>query len=112
MDDKIFISLLSYAGYLLEAGLLAYLIYRGHARRLWEVVFYLVTSLGVIGARSYTLHSYGLDSRQYGYCYWTTDLLLVLAAFVVVSAFFRRACSHNEKMWEQLRSSWLPSSCW
>jgi hypothetical protein len=96
-------NLLSYAGYILEAGLLVYLLANGHAKRLWELVFYLLMSLSVIAARSYTLHHCGLDSSQYWNCYWTTDLLLVLAAFVVVASFFRRACSQNSEMWQFVR---------
>jgi len=103
MADKLLVSSLSYFGYFLEASLLVYLLRKGYARRLWEVVFYLVTSLGVIAARSYTLHRFGLTSSQYGYCYWTTDLLLVLAAFVVVGSFFHRACSENNEMWRYVR---------
>lgn len=94
---------LSYAGYAFEAGLLVYLFAHGYAKRLWELVFYLVMSLGVIATRSYTLHHYGLGSTQYWNCYWTTDLLLVLAAFVLVASFFRRACSHNGEMWHFVR---------
>lgn len=103
MGERVLISSFSYVGYVLEAALLVYLLRERYARRLWEVVFYLVTSLGLNGARFYTLHRYGLASPQYGYCYWTTDLLLVLAAFVVVSAFFRRACAENENMWRHVR---------
>lgn len=103
MGQGIIASSVSYVGYVLEAVLLVVLLRRGYARRLAEVVFYLVTSLSVILARSYTLHEYGFTSRQYGYCYWTTDLVLVLAAFVVVSSFFRRACSENREMWRHLR---------
>jgi hypothetical protein len=91
--------LLSYAGYILEAGLLVYLLARGYAKRVWELVFYLAMSLGVGVARSYALARYGLVSPQYGNCYWTTDLLLVLAAFVLVVSFFRRACTENPGMW-------------
>jgi len=103
MSGIIASDVLSYAGYILEAGLLVYLLARGHAKRLWELVFYLTLSLGVITARSYTLHQYGLASTQYGSCYWTTDLLLVLAAFVLVISFFRRACSENPEMWQHVR---------
>jgi hypothetical protein len=103
MGQGILASSVSYAGYALEAGLLIILINRGYTRRLAEVVFYLVTSLGVIAGRSYALHEYGFSSWQYGYCYWTTDLVLVLAAFVVVSSFFKRACSENKEMWRHLR---------
>ncbi|TAM83117.1 MAG: hypothetical protein EPN47_06665 [Acidobacteria bacterium] len=95
--------LLSYAGYILEAGLLVYLLVRGYGKPLWELVLYLAMSLGVAGARSFTLARYGLASPQYGNCYWTTDLLLVLAAYVLVASFFRRACSHNREMWNFVR---------
>lgn len=103
MSGIITSDVLSYAGYILEAGLLVYLLARGHAKPLWELVFYLAMSLSVSGARLYTLHWYGLASAQYWNCYWTTDLLLVLAAFVLVASFFRRACSQNAEMWQFVR---------
>jgi hypothetical protein len=103
MSGFVVSDLLSYAGYTLEAGLLVYLVAHGYAKRLWELVFYLAMSLAVIGGRTYTLHQYGLASTQYGNCYWTTDLLLVLAAFILVVSFFKRACSHNAEMWQFVR---------
>jgi hypothetical protein len=103
MSGVVASDLLSYAGYTLEAGLLVYLVVRGYARPLWELAFYLGMSLGVAGARTFTLARYGLTSPQYGNCYWTTDLLLVLAAFVLVASFFKRACSHNQEMWHFVR---------
>jgi hypothetical protein len=90
-------------GLVLEVGLLVYLVACGHAKRVWELVVYLAVSSGVGMARLYTLHHYGFTSSQYGNCYWTTDLLLVLAAFVLVVSFFRRACSHNQEMWHFVR---------
>lgn len=95
--------LLIYLGLVLEAGLLVYLVARGHAKRAWELVFYLAVSSAVGVVRLYTLHHYGFTSSQYGNCYWTTDLLLVLAAFVLVVSFFRRACCHNQEMWHFVR---------
>lgn len=103
MVENSLLTSLGYLGYGLEAALLVYLVRKGYARRLWEVVFYLTTSLGANGARAYILYRYGLASRHYGYCYWTTDLLLVLAAFVVIGSFFRRACSENTEMWRHVR---------
>jgi hypothetical protein len=103
MVGHIFVSSLGYAGYVLEAGLLVYLLQKGYAKRLWEVAFYLAASLGLNGTRYYTLHLYGFASRQYGYCYWTTDFLLVLVAFIVITSFFRRACSENQEMWRHVR---------
>jgi hypothetical protein len=103
MGESLLITSLGYCGYILEASLLVYLLRKGYAGRLWEVVLYLIASLGLNGARYYTLYHYGLASREYAYSYWTTDLLLVLAAFLLVSAFFRRACSENGKMWRHVR---------
>jgi len=103
MGSALASDVLSYSGYILEVGLLVYLLLRGRGKHLWEIVFYLALSLGVAGARFYTLHQYGLSSSQYGNCYWTTDLLLVLAAFVLVVSFFRRACSGKPGMWENVR---------
>ena len=49
------------------------------------------------------LRLHGLASRQYYYVYWSTDFLLVIAAFFLVCLFFRRACLHEEKMWRFVR---------
>jgi hypothetical protein len=103
MGGTIITNVLSYGGYVLEAGLLVYLFRKGYAKRLWEVVLYLAASLGANGARAYTLGRYGFASRHYSYCYWTTDFLLVLVAFIVIASFFRRACSENQEMWRQVR---------
>jgi hypothetical protein len=103
MSGIIISYVLSYGVCVVEAGLFVYLVARGHAKRFWELVFYLAISLGVGVSRTYTLHFYGFGSSQYGYCYWTTDLLLVLAAFVLVVSFFRRACFTNREMWQFVR---------
>lgn len=103
MSGALISYLVSYAGFILEAGLLVYLLAGRHAKRFWELAFYLAISLGVGVARTYTLHIYGFGSSQYGNCYFTTDLLLVLAAFVLVVSFFRRACSRNQEMWQFVR---------
>lgn len=103
MNGRYIVDILSYGGELLEVLLLGYLFLRGHWKRLWQVVLYLATLLGVGAARSYTLDRYGFRSAQYGNCYWTTDLFLVLAAFVMIAVFFRRVCSDNPTMWRHLR---------
>jgi len=99
MDHVTLSSALSYTGTVFEAGLLVVLLRRRLTVSLWELSVYLLTALGVGVARSYTLARYGFASAQYGHCYWTTDLLLVLAAFVLVASFFKRACSGNPEMW-------------
>jgi hypothetical protein len=100
MDQVTLSSVLSYAGTLFGAGLLIVLLSRRLAVDLWEISVYLLTALSVGAVRSYTLARYGFASHQYGTCYWTTDLVLVLAAFVLVVSFFRRACSENAELWQ------------
>jgi len=105
MTDKLVTYGPQYSVYGLEAVLFAYLLWRGLWQRLTSVFFYLFLLLAVdaIG-RPYVLYRYGLTSRQYGYFFWLTDVLLVLAAFLVVCAFFRRACAgKEEKLWHSLR---------
>jgi hypothetical protein len=103
MSDVFTGYVLTYGVCVVEAALFVYLVARGHAKRYWELVFYLAVSLGVGVARTCALNYYGFSSSKYGYCYWTTDLLLVLAAFVLVVSFFRRACSENREMWQFVR---------
>jgi len=104
MSDKLVTYGLQYGVYGLEVALFVYLLWRGLWQRLTSVFVYLflLLALDAIG-RPYVLYRYGLTSRQYGYFFWLTDVLLALAAFVVVCAFFRRACAGEEKMWRFLR---------
>jgi hypothetical protein len=94
---------LQYSGILIEAALIVYIVW---ARRLKSeltpalyVAFLLLADL----ARTCVLRLGGLASRQYYYVYWSTDFLLVIAAFLLVCLFFRRACLHEEKMWRSVR---------
>lgn len=103
MGHDIIIDALGYSASLLEALLLVYIVVRGRAKRVPEIVFYLAASVALNSTRLYALHSYGFSSRQFSYCYWTTDLLLVFTAFIVVSSLFHRACSQNTEMWRYLR---------
>jgi len=104
MAESLIQNALPYAAYLLEAAVLALLLLSGRWRRLFSVFLYLLLffAADAIG-RPYVLHSYGVTSRTYGYFYWLTDALLALAAFLLVCAFFRRACSTEEKTWRFLR---------
>lgn len=90
--------------YFLEVGLLAFVLYRGLWQRLKGVSAYLVALLAIDGVgRTYVLYSYGFSSRQYAYFFWLTDVLLVLAAFLLLCSFFRRACLKEPRMWGLLR---------
>ena len=93
-----------YSTYLLEGGLLCYLLFRGHSKRLAGLTLYVGLLLAMDGvARPYVLYTYGLTSREYWYFFWLTDELLTLAAFLLVCIFFRRACADNERIWRHLR---------
>lgn len=95
---------LQYATYLLEGGLLCYLLFRGHSKRLAGLTVYVGLLLAIDGVvRPYVLYTYGLTSREYWYFFWLTDVLLTLGAFLVVCIFFRRACARNEGIWHHLR---------
>jgi hypothetical protein len=90
---------LQYGVYLLEGGLLLFLAVRRRTGRLLPVFLYLGLLLAVDGiGRPYVLYQFGYSSSTYGYFYWLTDVLLTLGAFLLVCAFFRRACAHEAKM--------------
>jgi hypothetical protein len=106
MADKLVSYGLQYFVYFLEAALFLYLLGRGRWLRLRSACAYLFLLLALDGVgRPYVLYRYGLTSRQYIYFFWLTDVLLAFAAFLLVCAFFRRACAEEEKMWRFLRVS-------
>ncbi len=92
--------ILQYAGYALELGLLVALLVRGYASRLTALVLFVTIYFGVDAlVRPWMLHHYGQASWPYFASYWFTELLLVLAAFLLICAFFRRACSQHREVW-------------
>jgi len=99
MNSNIASHVLQYAGILTEAALLYYLARIGEWGKRQGQALYLLSLLAAALPRAFTLHSYGLSSPQYFYVYWSTDLLLVLSAFLLVCFFFRRACRNEVKMW-------------
>ena len=104
MVERAVIFVIQYAGYLLAAGFLVYLLHKRQLRRLKGIAAYLISLIAIDGiARPYVLYRYGLNSSQYQYFYWTTDLVLVLCAFLVVCDFFRRATTHKQEMWHYIR---------
>lgn len=85
-------------------GLLIFLFYRGLWNRLKSVTFYLCAYLLLDGvARRYVFYHFGINSSQYFYVYWLTDVALTLNAFLLVCTFFHRACASHPKMWRHLR---------
>ncbi len=103
MDRNLISYGLQYACYLVEAGLVFYLVGSWQRKRQASLVFYLGSLLAAEVTRAYVLHAYGLGSRRYFYVYWSTDFLLVIAAFLLVCLLFRRACSDQGKMWRFVR---------
>lgn len=95
---------IQYAVYFLEATLFLVLLFPRHRSRLSAISFYLVLLFASdAAARPYVLYRYGVASREYAYFYWLTDVLLALAAFLLISALFRRACAREENAWGFLR---------
>jgi len=93
-----------YGVYLMEVALLVFLLQQGTWRRLRGMAVYVTLLLVTDGVgRPFVLYSFGLSSREYAYFYWLTDVVLTLGAFLLVCAFFRRACVREEKMWRFLR---------
>ncbi len=92
------------AGYLLEILLLGALCRPEIRRRNIPLIAYVIAFFAMDGvARLYTLYHFGLNSKQYADCYWVTDVLLVLAAFLLICFLFRRASKGNEELWSYLR---------
>jgi len=85
-------------------GLLLFLLYRGLWKRLLALTFYLFANLLLDGViRRYVFDHFGIKSAQYFYVYWLTDVAITLGAFLLVCAFFRRACARRADMWRYLR---------
>lgn len=95
---------LQYAGYLLEIVLLGALFRPKVRGRNVPLIVYVISFFMMDGvARPYALYHYGLNSSQYAVCYWITDVLLVLAAFLLICFLFRRASKENKELWSYLR---------
>jgi len=103
MDSNVVNYALQYACIIIEAVLVVYIVSTGGLKRASEGVLYLLSLLVAGCLRAFILIKYGLTSQQYFYVYWSTDFLLVISAFLLVSSFFRRACRHEEKMWRLVR---------
>src|SRR5215471_14379615 len=104
MSQALLTELFQYVGYALELGLLILLLLRGYVRRFTALALFVAVYFGVDAlVRPWTLHHYGQASRQYFVWYWFTELVLVLAAFLLICAFFRRACSEHPEVWAFMR---------
>jgi len=103
MTDTLITYGVYYAVCFLEIALLSVVLYRYRWKRLREVGIYVACLfLTDSVSRAYVLYRYGFNSPQYAYFFWLTDVLLTLAAFLLVCAFFRRASLQEKKMWHTL----------
>ncbi|MBI1941187.1 MAG: hypothetical protein HYS33_06740 [Acidobacteria bacterium] len=104
MVEKLITHGLQYGVYVLELFLFLFLLRRGEWRRLtgaWLYVGFLFLVDGL--ARPYVLYRFGFTSTQYAYFFWLTDAGLLIAAFLLVSDLFRRACRNEEVLWRHVR---------
>lgn len=105
MLDQFLAHAIQYAGYGLEASLVAVLLVRGSWKR-YPAFFAYVTGFALVDAvvRPTVLYTYGWASPQFRRCYWVTDVMLTLGAFLLICAFFRRACAQKKDLWPNLRT--------
>jgi hypothetical protein len=103
MGQKVLENALQYSCQFLELGFIIFVFWRGYVKRLAAPTCYLGWFLVVSIFRWFVLQRYGLSSRQYFYTYFLSDFLLVVAAFLVVCTFFRRACIREHKLWHFVR---------
>lgn len=104
MVEKLITHGLQYGVYVLELLLFLFLLRHGQWRRLrgvWLYVGFLFLVDGV--GRPFVLYRFGFTSTQYAYWFWLTDIALLIAAFLLVCALFRRACQHEENLWRHAR---------
>jgi hypothetical protein len=95
---------LQYAVYGIELALGAALILKRRWRKIKGFSVYvigLISSDAVI--RPAVLYQFGWSSWQYRYIYWSTDVLLTLGAFLLISCLFRHACEEKDELWAALR---------
>ncbi|MFZ0963376.1 MAG: hypothetical protein WAO35_21145 [Terriglobia bacterium] len=104
MSNWILIHGLQYGIYVLEAVVCVLLVARGRWRRLKGLCLYVTLLFGLDGvARPAVLNYFGGASAQFAYFYWLTDVALALGAFLLTCAFFRRACTREDKLWRFVR---------
>jgi hypothetical protein len=103
MADKLVIYAVALTTPLLEVALLITLLRGGYWKRLGGLMAYVSVLLTTEVARDAVLYHYGLSSLAYAYFYWLSDVVLALGAFLLVCAFFQRACSGQTPLWRHMR---------
>jgi hypothetical protein len=94
---------ISYACLFLEAAWLVVFVGGTRRRKLWAPAAFVAAILADSVVGQVVLHRYGLTSHAYAYFYWLSDVVLALGAFLLVCAFFRRACSGQTPLWRHMR---------
>jgi len=99
------IRIFQYGGYGLEVALLVALLRRGYARTMAPLVVFVGAMFSIDAVlRPWTLLRYGAESKTYFYTYWCTEVLLLIAAFLLICAFFRRAFRDRDyEVWAFVR---------
>jgi hypothetical protein len=101
------LTVLGYADYSIEVGLLVFLAFlalRGRGRGLVAILGYMSASVGVAALRGLALWRYGFNSPVYAAWYWATDFVIVSAVFLLICYFFRRASLEGApKFWPHVR---------
>ena len=104
MIDQILNHGLQYGIYILEAVVCGLLASRGGWRNHKGLCLYVTLLFALDGvSRPVVLSHFGAASVQYAYFYWLTDVVLAMGAFLLTCAFFRRACTREEKLWHFVR---------
>ena len=103
MESNLVGHVFQYGGIIIEAALVLYLAWSGQWKAQGGVGLYLASLLSAQLTRAYVLFRFGQTDYSYYYVYWSTDLPLVISAFLIVCYLFRRACRNEEKMWRFVR---------
>jgi hypothetical protein len=104
MIDQILNHGLQYGIYILQAVVCVLLASRGGWRNHKGLCLYVTLLFALDGiSRPVVLSHFGAASVQYAYFYWLTDVVLAMGAFLLTCAFFRRACTREEKLWHVVR---------
>ncbi len=95
---------LQWGGYALELALLIILLSRGYLRNLRSLCIFVGALFAVDAClRPLSIHFFGERSLQYYNLYWVTELVLVMASFALICAFFQRACLKHHELWKMVK---------
>ena len=76
-------------GFLVEIGVVVYLVSRRQTLRYFPIAFYMLCDALVTCGQYYCVHHFGFDSPTYVYFYYYTDSLLNVLMFWVIIKFYQ-----------------------